>query len=202
LTNLIFTFIFSESTSEEFDEKTKSPAIVFMPEGSKTHMGGTMSKSRTCQSLAAIPFITNSPIQDSAREPRSSTHQTPLLRSSIAVPPPLMSVTDTDTKVSSTLMRLALTIDHRTNSRSLPPKVNPTWVEDLEKEGKLRFVGKDETGQRMEIAELPSDIHPFFLGTQYHPEFLSRPRKPSPPFLGFVAASAGRFKSFYNLQQQ
>ncbi|MDY6780480.1 MAG: hypothetical protein SV760_08050, partial [Halobacteria archaeon] len=31
--------------------------------------------------------------------------------------------------------------------------------------------------------------HPFFFGTQFHPEFRSRPRKPSPPFVGFVGAA-------------
>ncbi|CRK16873.1 hypothetical protein BN1723_017495, partial [Verticillium longisporum] len=41
----------------------------------------------------------------------------------------------------------------------------------------------------MEIIELKD--HPFFVGIQYHPEYLSRVLKPSPCFLGFVAASAG-----------
>ncbi|KAI3676581.1 hypothetical protein L1987_86192 [Smallanthus sonchifolius] len=47
------------------------------------------------------------------------------------------------------------------------PEVNPEVVGDLEKTG-LRFVGKDESGQRMEILELPR--HPFYLGVQFHPE--------------------------------
>jgi Glutamine amidotransferase class-I len=67
-------------------------------------------------------------------------------------------------------------------------EVNPEMVTELEAAG-LRFVGKDETGQRMEILELPKSQHPFFLGVQYHPEFKSRPLKPSPPFFGLVAAS-------------
>ncbi|CAG8490510.1 8631_t:CDS:10 [Acaulospora morrowiae] len=67
-------------------------------------------------------------------------------------------------------------------------EVNPKFVSTFEKNG-LCFVGRDETGQRMEIMELQG--HPFFVGTQYHPEYLSRPLKPSAPFLGFVVASAG-----------
>ena len=43
------------------------------------------------------------------------------------------------------------------------------------------YVGKDETGERCEIMELEG--HPYYVGTQYHPEFKSRPGKPSPPFL-------------------
>jgi CTP synthase len=66
-------------------------------------------------------------------------------------------------------------------------EVNPSYVEILETKG-LHFVGRDETGKRMEIMEL--EDHPFYVATQYHPEYLSRPLRPSPPFLGFVKASA------------
>ena len=45
-------------------------------------------------------------------------------------------------------------------------------------------------GQRMEVMELPG--HPFFLATQFHPEFRSRPARPSPPFVGFVRACRER----------
>ena len=46
----------------------------------------------------------------------------------------------------------------------------------------LHFVGRDESDRRMEILELSN--HPFFVGVQFHPEFKSRPGKPSPVFLG------------------
>ncbi|KAF0419855.1 CTP synthase [Gigaspora margarita] len=67
-------------------------------------------------------------------------------------------------------------------------EVNPTYISKFEEKG-MHFVGRDEKGERMEIMELKD--HPFFVGTQYHPEYLSRPLNPSPPFLGFVMASAG-----------
>ena len=54
-------------------------------------------------------------------------------------------------------------------------EVNPDLVPKLEAAG-LQFVGRDETGERMEVLELadqPSD-HPFYLAVQYHPEFKSR----------------------------
>jgi CTP synthase (UTP-ammonia lyase) len=45
-------------------------------------------------------------------------------------------------------------------------------VEDLEAAG-LRFVGRDETGTRMEIVELAPELeHPFFVGSQFHPEVI------------------------------
>ncbi len=62
-------------------------------------------------------------------------------------------------------------------------EVNPRYLKDLEKSG-LVFSGSWRN--RMEIAELPG--HPFYLATQFHPEFVSRPTRPSPPFLGFIRA--------------
>ncbi len=53
----------------------------------------------------------------------------------------------------------------------------------------MNFVGRDDSGRRMEILELKD--HPFFVGVQFHPEYLSRVLRPSKPFLGLVAASAG-----------
>ncbi|KAI0525363.1 CTP synthase N-terminus-domain-containing protein [Xylaria bambusicola] len=67
-------------------------------------------------------------------------------------------------------------------------EVNPQYVEKLQSMG-LHFVGKDTTGQRMEIFELQD--HPFFIGTQFHAEYQSRVLSGSPPYLGFIAASAG-----------
>lgn len=38
--------------------------------------------------------------------------------------------------------------------------------------------------------------HPYFVGVQYHPEFTSRPIKPSPPYFGLLLASAGKLQSY------
>jgi CTP synthase len=62
-------------------------------------------------------------------------------------------------------------------------EVNPEYIDDLESAG-LRFSGR--AGRRMEILELPD--HPYFLGTQFHPEFRSRPGRASPPFVGLLEA--------------
>ncbi|KAL8426403.1 hypothetical protein Efla_006755 [Eimeria flavescens] len=75
-------------------------------------------------------------------------------------------------------------------------EVNPVYVQQLEAKG-MRFVGQDERGQRMEIAELQN--HPFFVCTQFHPEFTSRPLRPSPLFLGLFLAAAGQLQE--RLQQ-
>ncbi|WP_135535702.1 CTP synthase [Halostella pelagica] len=60
-------------------------------------------------------------------------------------------------------------------------EVNPNYFEDFA-ETDLVFSGR--AGNRMEILEL--DSHPYFLGTQFHPEFRSRPDRASPPFVGLV----------------
>jgi CTP synthase len=73
-------------------------------------------------------------------------------------------------------------------------EVNPELVDQIEAKG-LRFTGKDDRGERMEIAELPRSEHPFFFGCQYHPEFKTQPQKPSPPFLGLILASIGQLSS-------
>jgi len=70
-------------------------------------------------------------------------------------------------------------------------EVNNTYVKDLEKAG-LIFSGTSPDGKLMEIAELPISVHPFYLGTQFHPEFLSRPLKPHPLFLAFIQAAKNR----------
>lgn len=81
----------------------------------------------------------------------------------------------------------------------------------------LQFVGQDVQGERMEIIELeggsalpwrprkaPPGLtlsvilpdHCYFVGVQYHPEFTSRPIKPSPPYFGLLLAAAGKLQSY------
>jgi CTP synthase len=132
------------ANSTEFDENTPQPAVVFMPEISKTHMGGTM---------------------------RLGTKPTPFLVE--------------DCKIKR-LYGNKTYVDERHRHRY---EVNPELIEQIESAG-LIYVGKDETGQRCEIMEL--NDHPYYVGTQYHPEFKSRPGKPSPPFLGLLMAAAGK----------
>ena len=89
---------------------------------------------------------------------------------------------------SSNLRKLYGGSDHVMERHRHRYEVNPKLVEKKEEKG-LKFVGKDETGARMELLELQN--HKFFVGTQYHPEYLSKVLDPSRPFLGLVAASSG-----------
>ncbi|KAF9425912.1 CTP synthase ura7 [Entomortierella beljakovae] len=135
----------TDANSAELDENATSPVVVFMPEISKTHLGGTMR-------LGTRP--TN--FQEGTE--------------------------------NSTIRKLyggKPSVEERHRHRY---EINPELIDKFEEKG-LKFVGKDETGQRMEIVELAD--HPFFLGVQYHPEYLTRPLKPSPPFMGLILAATG-----------
>lgn len=70
-------------------------------------------------------------------------------------------------------------------------EVNPLYVQRIEEAG-LKFSGRNETNERMEIMELAQETHPFYIGTQFHPEFLTKPFVPPPVFTGFILASSGQ----------
>ncbi|KQK08734.1 hypothetical protein BRADI_2g43640v3 [Brachypodium distachyon] len=134
----------SDANSTEFDPNAKTPCVIFMPEGSKTHMGGTMrlGSRRTFFKVAGCK--------------------------------------------SAKLYGNVDYIDERHRHRY---EVNPDMVLEFENAG-LQFVGKDESDRRMEIIEIPN--HRYFVGAQFHPEFKSRPSKPSPLFVGLIAAASGQ----------
>lgn len=67
-------------------------------------------------------------------------------------------------------------------------EVNPDYIKRLE-DGGIIFSGTSPDKTLMEIAELPKDMHPFFVGVQFHPEFHARPLDPHPLFTAFVKAS-------------
>ena len=130
------------ANSTEIDAETPHPVVLFMPEGSKTHMGGTMRLG--------------------ARRTVLQTAECHAFR----------------------LYGNVMQFDERHRHRY---EVNIDYVPALEEKG-LQFVGRDTTGERMEVLELKG--HPFFVGAQYHPEFKSRPLQPSPLFYGFICAAA------------
>ena len=134
----------TNANSTEFEDNPDFPAVIFMPEISKTHLGGTMRLG----SRPTLWQVDNCKIKSLYGEGES--------------------------------------VNERHRHRY---EVNPDLIDDIEKAG-LVFVGKDETGQRCEIFELKD--HPYYVGVQFHPEFKSRPGRPSPPFLGLLMASSGK----------
>ena len=134
----------SGANSTEFEDNPEHAAVVFMPEISKTHLGGTMR-------LGSRPTLWQ-----------------------------------VDGSKIRALYGPGEAVDERHRHRY---EVNPDLIERIEAEG-LVFVGKDESGQRCEIFEL--NDHPYYVGVQFHPEFKSRPGRPSPPFLGLLQAASKR----------
>lgn len=67
-------------------------------------------------------------------------------------------------------------------------EVDPKYIARLEEKG-LIFSGKHPTQPIMQILELPTSVHPYFVGTQAHPEMTSRPLRPQPFFVGLVKAA-------------
>lgn len=132
-----------EANSEEFNDQLRGDekAVVFMPEGSRDKMGGTM---------------------------RLGSRRSYLLPGSQAA-----------------ALYSSVEVDERHRHRY---EVNPHLVSKLEQAG-LIFSGKDESKLRMEIIELDKSTHPFYMAAQFHPEFKSRPNRPSPLFLGFLKAT-------------
>ena len=67
-------------------------------------------------------------------------------------------------------------------------EVNNKYRDQLAKSG-LVFSGLSPDKNLVEFVELPSAVHPYYVGTQAHPEFLSRPTRPHPLFTGLIAAA-------------
>lgn len=153
-------------TSEEFEENcpAERKAIIFMPEIDASTMGGTMR-------LGSRPTTVSKQLPDG----------------SLSLASKIYSVTNevVSTPHANPSGDHSYLILERHRHRY---EVNPAMVEEATKAG-MHFTGKDDTGERMEITELPTDQHPFMFGVQFHPEFKSRPNRPSPPFFAFVSAA-------------
>ena len=70
-------------------------------------------------------------------------------------------------------------------------EVNNQYREQILKTG-LVFSGLSPDKHLVEFVELPKEVHPYYVGTQAHPEFLSRPTKPHPLFAGLIAAAIAK----------
>ena len=162
-----------KASSAEFEPDTSDPLIIFMPEIDPTTLGGTMrlglkpthfQPGAGWSKLGALYKNKIPSTDENLQLPNGTTQDS----------------TSDDSKVTA-----PFTILERHRHRY---EVNPAYIDVLTAHG-LTFVGKDDRGERMEILELKD--HPWFVGVQFHPEYLSRVLRPSKPYLGFVAAAAG-----------
>ncbi|MGL5811162.1 MAG: CTP synthase [Nocardioides sp.] len=70
-------------------------------------------------------------------------------------------------------------------------EVNNAYRDQLEEAG-LRFSGTSPDDRLVEFVELPAEVHPYYVGTQAHPELRSRPTRPHPLFSGLIGAAIER----------
>jgi CTP synthase len=70
-------------------------------------------------------------------------------------------------------------------------EVNNKYRDQIASSG-LVFSGLSPDKNLVEFVELPKSIHPYYVGTQAHPEFLSRPTRPHPLFVGLIAAAIAK----------
>ncbi|KAH9768130.1 CTP synthase [Citrus sinensis] len=180
------------ANSNEFDSETPNPVVIFMPEGDYFYIPVDQSGGSYGHKVIIPPF--------GAAFCPATCRQLVDLR-----------------------YRNAEYVDERHRHRY---EVNPEAIGVLEEAG-LKFVGKDETGKRMEILELYSlsvvchvtklDLkffcflrypqilelpsHPFYVGVQFHPEFKSRPGRPSALFLGLILAATKQLEAYLNTHQ-
>jgi CTP synthase len=70
-------------------------------------------------------------------------------------------------------------------------EVNNAYREQIADAG-LAFSGTSPDGTLVEYVELPRDVHPFYVGTQAHPELRSRPNRAHPLFRGLISAALER----------
>jgi CTP synthase len=89
---------------------------------------------------------------------------------------------------SGTLMRNLYAVDEISERHRHRFEVNNAYRGILTENG-LCLCGTSPDGKLVEAVELPKDLHPFYIGVQFHPEFKSRPNKPHPLFLGLIRAA-------------
>ena len=165
------------ATSEEFDKQASINTIIFMPEGDRERMGGTQrlgirdTHFQIGSEWSKLRQLYGNSLSKRVFVNGHSSNGSPS--------PPLSATTD----------KTAPIILERHRHRY---EVNPELIEELSAKV-LTFVGKDDKGERMEVIELKD--HPWYVGVQFHPEYLSRVLEPSKPYLGFVAASCGGLDS-------
>lgn len=170
-----------DANSAEFDESSRNPVVIFMPEINQHEMGGTMRLG-----VRGTTIVQHLP---SSASTETTTASSPTEKK-LSLAGRVYGINGLFPAPADDGEEYAAVVLERHRHRY---EVNPERVDAIEAAG-LLFTGRDDQGVRMEIAELPSDVHPFYFGVQFHPEVKSRPMRPSPPLFAFCAASAGRYE--------
>lgn len=145
----------------EVDEQTPHPVIAILPGQDLKKLGGTMR-------LGAYPAIID---EDT---------QTAKLYQELR-PREVIKVGAKDGKNDHRGIQVSERHRHRY-------EVNPEYHERLAIKG-MQFAGMSPDGTLVEFIELDKKVHPYYVGTQAHPELRSRPNRPHPLFVGLIRAA-------------
>nr|CAH8840634.1 unnamed protein product [Trichobilharzia regenti] len=195
-----------DANSTEFDPNTTHPVVIDMPEHNPGNMGGTMRLGRR-RTLMYLSEISKSYLERTYKTSHREL-STPVLPESGAGD----TCTTSETLCSDSVMHRLINAPYFDARHRHRYEVNPKYVNDLEDAG-LIVVGRDaEKGNRMEIIELLRPLpqsedssfsgskcstrHPFFVATQFHPEYTSRPTRPSIFFVGLMLAASNRLDAY------
>eukprot|EP00267_Zea_mays_P026587 XP_008654926.1 CTP synthase isoform X2 [Zea mays] len=168
------------ANSTEFDPATTSPCVIFMPEGSKTQMGATMrlGSRRTyfhVSGCKSAKLYANASSVDERHRHRYEVNPD-MVPDFERAGLQFVGKDESGKRMGVGLEIFSDVVDLDVLSRNLIRNVHNHLVVFC----------------WMQIIELPS--HKFFIGAQFHPEFKSRPGKPSPLFLGLIAAASGQLE--------
>jgi CTP synthase len=151
------------ATSEEFSNETPHPVIAFLPDQKNiTRKGGTMRLGAYIADMQATSLI--------SRLYRWAEDRAQIDFPSLA-----------DIRALKPIKKVSERHRHRY-------EVNPTYHKQLSEAG-ITFAGLSPDGSLVEFIELDQSTHPYFVATQAHPEFKSRPYKAHPLFAGLVRAA-------------
>ncbi len=155
------------ANSEEADPKTKYPVVHIMPDQKKyleAHQYGGTIRLGSWDCLVLKGSILEAAYEKYGREPNTISNFKFLISN----------------QLSKSKFQKVIHERHRHRY-----EVNNDYREKLEKAG-LVISGTSPDGKLVEAIELPKKVHPFFVGTQFHPEYKSRPLSPHPLFVEFV----------------
>lgn len=201
------------ANSSELEPDCPHPAVIYMPEVSKTHLGGTMrlglrpsvfsqesdswSKVRrlygggdVCWERHRHRYEINPDLVSTLESGGGSEASSSSQGAASGPKSPGLGYPGADESgISARSFRRASSSASAFSTLAPSESTTTQTDESTEPSTRLRFIGKSTSGARMQILELQD--HPYFVGMQAHPEFASRPLNPSPPFLGLVAAASG-----------
>ncbi|VDN11298.1 unnamed protein product [Dibothriocephalus latus] len=213
----------TDANSTEFEPNTSHPCVIDMPEFNPGDMGGTMrlGSRRT-------NFFLSSDVRKYLKSKQTLSTKLGSVCLEESTTPAGDAISEDAKRSDQEELKYfsayrLVNADHIYARHRHRYEVNPETIHEFESHG-FAFIGRDaDEGNRMEIGELiypvpesaapartpgvvlnghpevvPNARHPYFVGTQFHPEYTSRPMRPSPFFLGLLLAASNNLHKYFD----